>query len=177
MPATTSRSVAPYFTMRPGRPDLGEVAPGLLVGGYLAPDDVPWLAATHAIGAVLSLQDDTDVVAKRLDLDALTRAYDTAGILFRRLPVPDGDEERMHRVLPDAVAHVAAFRAAGHRVYLHCNAGMNRAPTVAIAYVHVHGGLSLPEATRAVKARRPCVPFQHALARLYGPPQLRPRTR
>lgn len=164
------------FTMRPGRPDLSAVLPGLLVGAYPAVADVSWLAATHGVGAVVSLQDDADLAAKRLAAADLAGAYAAAGVAFARVPVPDGDEERMVRVLPEAVARVAAFRAGGRVVYLHCNAGMNRAPTVAIAFVHVHGGRSLAEATRLVKSRRPCVPFQGALARVYGRPPLRPRT-
>ena len=51
---------------------------------------------------------------------------------------------------------------AGRRVYLHCNAGFNRAPTTAIAYLRWHEGLSLVEATRAVKEYRSCAPYQRA---------------
>lgn len=160
--------MSPYFTMRPGRPSLSAIVTGLLVGGYPSPDDVPWLAEAHGVGAVVSLQDDTDLAAKRLDARALASAYENAGISFSRLPVPDGDEERLVRVLPEAVAQVAAFRSVGRIVLLHCNAGMNRAPTVAIAYLHVHEGHSLREATRLVKSERPCVPFQTALERVYG---------
>jgi protein-tyrosine phosphatase len=53
--------------------------------------------------------------------------------------------------------------AAGERVYLHCNAGLNRAPTVAVAYLHRHHGLSLEDACAVVKAQRPCVPYMRAL--------------
>jgi protein-tyrosine phosphatase len=165
------------FTMRPGRPDVSWILPALLVGGYPHPHDVPWLAEAHGVGAVLSLQDDADLAAKGLDAAALDAAYRAAGLVFARLPVPDGDEERMVRVLPEAVARVAAFRAAGHVVYVHCNAGMNRAPTVAIGFVHVHEGRALAAAVRLVKARRPCLPFQGALARVYGARALRPPTR
>jgi protein-tyrosine phosphatase len=170
--------MSPFFTMRSGRPDLSRILARLLVGAYPTVVDAPWLAATHGVGAVLSLQDDADLAAKRLDAADLAEAYAAAGIAFARLPVPDGDEERMVRVLPAAVARVAAFVAEGTVVYVHCNAGMNRAPTVAIAYVHVHEGRSLAAATRLVKSRRPCVPFQSALARVYAAPHaLRPPSR
>jgi protein-tyrosine phosphatase len=117
------------FTFRPGRPSVSVVLPGLLVGAYPAPHDATWLAETHGIGAVVSLQDDADLAAKRLLLADLERAYRTAGIDFERYPVPDGDEDRLVHVLPDVVARVAAHRAAAHAVLVHCNAGMNRAPT------------------------------------------------
>lgn len=164
------------FTMRPRRPDLTHVLPGLTVGAYPAPEDVPWLVETHGVRAVVSLQDDADLAAKRLTLGDLERAYAASDIAFARLPVTDGDEARMEQVLPEAVARIAAFVGDGRPTYLHCNAGMNRAPTVAIGYAHVHGGYGLVEATRLVKAVRPCVPFQGVLARVYGRAPLRPRT-
>jgi protein-tyrosine phosphatase len=58
--------------------------------------------------------------------------------------------------------------SAGRRVYLHCNAGMNRAPTIAIAYLHVHRQLPLHEARDFVKARRHCVPYMTVLEARYG---------
>jgi len=164
------------FTMRPGRPDLSAILPELLVGAYPGPQDVRWLADEHGVGAVLNLQDDADLAAKRIDPAALVEAYAAAGVPFARLPVSDGDEARMIRVLPEAVAQLAAFIESGRVAYVHCNAGMNRAPTVAIGYVHVHGGRSLADATRLVTSRRPCVPFRGALTRVYPPRALRPRT-
>ena len=55
----------------------------------------------------------------------------------------------------------------GDRVYLHCNAGMNRAPTVAIAYLHVHHAMSLGAARDSVKQRRHCVPYMRVLEARY----------
>jgi hypothetical protein len=44
---------------------------------------------------------------------------------------------------------------------------MNRAPTAAIAYLHVHGDLPLLAARDFVKARRPCVPYMRLLEARY----------
>ena len=145
-----------------------------MVGGYPDVADVPWLGEAHGVTAVLSLQDDADLAAKRLDRSLLERAYAAAGIAFARMPVPEDGEERLARVLPDAVTHLDALHREGHVAYLHCNAGMNRAPTVAIAYLHVHQGLALSEATRVVKSRRPCLPFQGVLRRVYARTPLPP---
>jgi protein-tyrosine phosphatase len=82
----------------------------------------------------------------------------------------------MARRLPEIVALLRTLIDAGQRVYLHCNAGMNRAPTAAIAYLHVAGGHDLGQATRLVKAQRPCVPLAAALDTAYGRgARLRPR--
>lgn len=155
--------------VRPSPPRLDVVHPGLLVGEYPNLADVAWLRDTHGVGAVVCLQDDADLASKRLRLAELRAAYRDAGIVFDHVPVPDGDPELLAERLPIIVEVVHAHLAAGTTVYLHCNAGMNRAPTAAIAYLHRHGGLGLAAAVEAVKQRRSCVPYVRALELCYGP--------
>jgi protein-tyrosine phosphatase len=146
-----------------GHPDHAFVLDHLAVGEYPTPEDAAWLRHTPAISAVVCLQDDVDLDRKGLSLPALRRAYDAHGIGFHRIAVPDGDAEQLRLRLDDTVALVADLLARGERVYLHCNAGLNRAPTVAVAYLHVHRGHALDAACRLVKARRPCVPYMRML--------------
>ena len=151
-----------------GHPDHAFVIEPLAIGEYPTPEDASWLRAARAISAVVCLQDDVDLDRKGLSLSALQRAYAAQAIRFHRLPVPDGDAERLRARLDDAVGLVAGLIAGGERVYLHCNAGLNRAPTVAIAYLHVHHGHGLAAACAMVKARRPCVPYMRLLLEHYG---------
>jgi protein-tyrosine phosphatase len=130
--------------------------------------DVPWLRDTFGVSAVVCLQDDADLASKRLRLADLRRAYLDAAIAFEHVPVPDGDPEFLAERLPAVVELVHGHLEADRTVYLHCNAGMNRAPTAAIAYVHVRGGLALAEAIGFVKSRRSCVPYVRALRLCYG---------
>jgi protein-tyrosine phosphatase len=146
-----------------GHPDHAFVIGALAVGEYPTPEDAPWLRRVAGISAVVSLQDDVDLDRKGLSLASLQRAYGAERLHFRRFPVPDGDAGALRTRLDDSVAQVAALIAAGGRVYLHCNAGLNRAPTVAIAYLHLHHGHSLDAACALVKSRRPCVPYMRAL--------------
>ena len=44
---------------------------------------------------------------------------------------------------------------------------MNRAPTIAIAYLHVHRGLGLHAARDFLKQRRHCVPYMTVLEARY----------
>ena len=53
--------------------------------------------------------------------------------------------------------------AGGHTVYLHCTAGIGRAPTVAIGYLHFHLGWELDVAVAHVKRLRECNPHLEAL--------------
>jgi protein-tyrosine phosphatase len=166
----------PYFTLKPGRPDCSTLGPELCVGSYPGPDDFAWLASEHAVRAVLNLQDDFDLAAKRLSAGDLERAAGAAGLAFARVPVVDGDAEALALRLPALVASLDDLVRTHGRTYLHCNAGMNRAPTVAIAYLHVHRALPLRDAIRHVKRHRPCLPYVSALQAAYpSRPSLRSR--
>ena len=151
-----------------GHPDHAAILEHLLIGEYPTPEDAEWLRRSRAVSAVVSLQDETDLDRKGLSLSALQRAYAANGVHFHRIGVSDGDVDQLRERLDEAVALIAELIQRGERVYVHCNAGLNRAPTVAIAYLHVHGGLSLDAACALVKAQRPCVPYMRLLASHYG---------
>ncbi|HJQ83211.1 MAG TPA: dual specificity protein phosphatase family protein [Candidatus Binatia bacterium] len=154
---------------RPGaRPGLSVIRPALLVGEYPMPEDAAWLRDEHGVTAVVSLQDDADLASKGLRIAALERAYLAHGLGFHRVPVPDGDDRNLIARLHEIVALLARLIADGGRVYLHCNAGLNRAPTAAIAYLHVHEGLPLDAARDDVKRLRRCVPYMRALETCFG---------
>jgi catechol 2,3-dioxygenase-like lactoylglutathione lyase family enzyme len=149
---------------RPGaRPGVSVIRPALLVGEYPTPEDAAWLREEQGVTVIVSLQDDADLASKGLRLAALERAYREQGLGFHRIPVPDGDDENLAARLDEIVALLDRLVESGERVYLHCNAGLNRAPTAAIAYLAVREGLPLDAARDAVKQHRHCVPYMRAL--------------
>jgi protein-tyrosine phosphatase len=150
------------------RPNLSVILPDLLVGEYPTPHDAAWLRAVHGIGAVVSLQDDADLASKGVRLRELEHAYRDQGMHFHRIPVPDCDTDTLTARLDESLGVLGALLAGGCRVYLHCNAGMNRAPTIAIAYLHAAQGLSLAAARDLVKQRRYCVPYMRVLEAHFG---------
>lgn len=160
------RTLAP--AARPtGRPDVSEISPHLVIGEYPTPEDADWLKSSVGIDAVVCLQDDTDLHFKFLRLGELRGAYEKSGIEFHRVPVADGDAAALAAALDEIVDLVHRLVTRGNRVYVHCNAGMNRAPTVAIAYLHVHRGMRLEAAREEVKQRRLCVPYMSVLEARY----------
>jgi protein-tyrosine phosphatase len=168
MPISESHAFGP--PSRPGpRPNLSVILPELLVGEYPTPADAAWLRDQHGIGAVLNLQDDPDIAAKGLRLRDLERVFREHGLRFERVPIADGDNEMLLAQIDRAVELVRTTIDDGHRLYLHCNAGMNRAPTIAIAYLHVHRGFGLHEARDYMKERRHCVPYMTVLETRYLP--------
>ncbi|MBX3027689.1 dual specificity protein phosphatase family protein [bacterium] len=151
-----------------GHPGHAFVLPALAVGEYPTPEDATWLRHTCGVSAVISLQDDLDLERKGVPLSALHRAYERVAIAFSRYPIADGDAAALCRMLDRILADLHGRLGKGERVYLHCNAGLNRAPTVAVAYLHRHHGLSLDDACAAVKSRRACVPYMRALRTHYA---------
>jgi atypical dual specificity phosphatase len=153
-----------------GHPEFAEILPNLLVGEYPTPDDALWLRRVQRVTAVLSLQDDADLASKGLVLSEIERAYSSQRLRFHRMPVPDCDNDFLQARLDAIVAQLRRLHDDAERVYLHCNAGMNRAPTVAIAYLHVHHEMGLDAARDFVKQRRHCVPYMRVLEARYGAP-------
>lgn len=157
-----------------GRPSVTEISPTLLIGEFPRPQDIAWLKAEFAVTAVHNLQDDEDLALNGLRERELAETYRESGIKIVRTPIQDGSADAMAERLSDALGALDNLIGAGERVYLHCNAGLNRAPTLAIAYLRAHGEMSLDEACAHVKARRACGPFMTILEDYFGPRHHKP---
>ena len=156
------------------RPSVTEVSDRLLVGEYPRVEDVEWLKENFAVTAVHNLQDDYDLGHNGLDIAQLRRAYQRHRIKLVRTPISDGSADQMGERLGAALADLHALIGAGERVYLHCNGGLNRAPTLAIAYLRAYQGMSLDEAAAHLKRRRACGPFMTVLEDYFGPRHHKP---
>jgi len=145
--------------------DYDAVLAELLVGRYpAAAEDVEHLRAREGVSAALSLQTDEDLRGLGLEWAEMAGWWAAAGIRCLRMPVRDGYLEELRARLPACVRALDELLAAGHRVYLHCSAGMNRSPSVAVAWLVWRQGMSLKEALALVKARRPCAdPYRAAI--------------
>lgn len=155
-------------------PSLSEIIPELLVGEYPRAEDIAWLKRNYRVTAVHNLQDHDDLRINGLDLLELRALYESEEIRFLHTPIPDGSADAMREHLEHALNGLSALMAAGQRVYLHCNAGLNRAPTLAIAYLRACRRMSLDEAVAHVKKRRACGPFMTVLEDYFGPRHLKP---
>jgi protein-tyrosine phosphatase len=173
-----------WWTQRPDigpRPTRGDVHPAvseitdyLLVGEYPRADDIGWLQDEHRVTAIHNLQDDEDLRINALDIGLLLEVSARLGIKHVRTPIQDGSADDMADRLRVALNDLAELIEGGERVYLHCNAGLNRAPTLAIAYLRAYGGMSLNEAMAHVKKRRSCGPFMTVLEDYFGPRDVKP---
>ncbi len=143
--------------------EFHEVADRLFVGP--CPDSPERIKALRqqGINALVCVQTDRDLEALGLTWALLWRFLMAQGISAERKPITDFDDISLVQGLPDAVAAVQSMHAGGRSVYLHCTAGLNRSPTVAIAWLVAHQGLNLDAAWAQVSTRRSVVPNRTAL--------------
>jgi protein-tyrosine phosphatase len=131
----------------------------LWVGSYIRPQDMPALKQMGITG-IVSLQCDDDLSHLKVSLKKLLKACSSAEINFRRIPTPDFDQQSLLANLPAAVAELEkVLHPRWAKVYIHCTAGINRAPTLAAAYLIKAKAMSAQEAFDFITARRYCEPY------------------
>jgi len=140
-----------------------EIIPGLIVGSQPRhARDVEELKSL-GITSILSLQQDKDMHYWGVDPGEVHGTCVRLGMNLIRREVQDFDPHSLRRVLPSAVRSLHEELAKGGRVYVHCTAGLGRAPAVGIAYLYWFGGLELPDAYNLLTSIRPCGPKKHAV--------------
>jgi protein-tyrosine phosphatase len=123
-------------------------------------DDFRYLQALK-ITAILSLQDEEDRGQDGIEEEG--KAAAGAGIVFENVQVKDFSVADLQLRLPACVAALEKLAGQGHTVYVHCTAGVNRSPTVVIAYLHWCCGWELEHALEQVQKCRPCAPSEEAI--------------
>lgn len=125
------------------------------------------LAEVHRVSALVSVQTDADLLTLGFDWPQMKTLLRQGGIHHvRRVPITDFDEPTLVRKLPEAVDAVhELIDIEGRNTFLHCTAGLNRSPTVAIAYLMTHHGLKLEQAWDQVQEHRQVMPHWSALER------------
>jgi atypical dual specificity phosphatase len=134
----------------------GRVRDDIVVGSCpMTPSDIDTIQGATGATAILSVQCDDCRGAFRIDLDAHVRHAARRGMLLSNAPMRDFDVENQRRHLVDAVVCLARLLSAGHRVYVHCTAGINRAPLTVLGYLTFVEGWPYHEALALIRAGRP----------------------
>jgi protein-tyrosine phosphatase len=139
-----------------------QISENLFVGpGPTSVEDIDAIAG-DGVGALLSLQADDDLGARGLRWTTLWQLFMARRIEARRVPMRDFDKRDMLQQLDSAVDELGSLLGGPRRVYLHCTAGLNRSPSVAIAFLALE--LGLPAAHAQVMAAHPdAVPYMDVL--------------
>lgn len=143
-------------TMWTWRLNWGRVRDDIVVGSCpLTPSDIDAIQSGTGATAILSVQCDECRAAFRIDLEDHVRHAGRRGVVLRNAPMRDFDVEDQRRHLVDAVVSLARLLLAGHSVYVHCTAGINRAPLTVLGYLTFVEGLRPNEALATIRAGRP----------------------
>jgi atypical dual specificity phosphatase len=117
--------------------------------------DIDAIQAGTGATAILSVQCDDCRSALRIDFDEHMRKAARCGLVLRNTPMRDFDVADQRRHLTDAVVGLTRLLGDGHRVYVHCTAGINRAPLTVLGFFTFVEGLAHDEALALIRAGRP----------------------
>ncbi len=144
--------------------NLDKILPELYVGSYPAGGgDIDRLKREFGITAVLNLQSDDDDDHLGLDWPTHERHYRRAKMTAVRVRIQDFDQDDLRTSLPACVRELSGLIHAGHTVYVHCTAGVNRSPSVVIGYLLWVREWGLDEAVEHVQRCHPCAPDVDAI--------------
>ena len=122
---------------------MRRIRPSLFVGPAALPEDIRRLQRA-GVTAVLSLQEPV----RDLPEAVIQRIREACGeaVAYRNVAVRDYDPYDLIRRLPAVLEALVELHRAGHVVYVHCCEGVNRAPSVCLAYLVKIEGLEVDDA-------------------------------
>lgn len=130
------------------------VPPNMFIGPYpQTTADVDAMAKAGVTG-VFNVQTDEDFKHRGIQWDLLTKRYDKHGIRVVRFPIRDFDRDSLRENLRVATHALEDLIDEGRKVYIHCTAGMGRAPACAVSYLCWVKKMDLEEAVAFVKKHR-----------------------
>ena len=134
----------------------GRVRDDIIVGSCpMTRSDIDVIHGGTGATAISSVQCDDCRAAFRVDLEDHIRHAKRRSLLLVNAPMRDFDVRDQRRHLVDAVLCLARLLSAGHRVHVHCTAGINRAPLTVLGYLTFVEGWRHDEALALIRAGRP----------------------
>ncbi|XAR71875.1 hypothetical protein NMG60_11018319 [Bertholletia excelsa] len=128
------------------------------------PEDIDHLKEEQNVAYILNLQQDKDIEYWGIDLQSIVKRCQELQICHMRKPARDFDPDSLRNGLPKAVSSLEwAISEGKGKVYVHCTAGLGRAPAVAIAYMFWFCGMDLNTAYGKLTMKRPCGPSKRAI--------------
>lgn len=116
------------------------------------------------ITAVISLQSDDDLKTRKTDWSKLTASYQHNDIHVARFPINDFDETDLANKVIEPIIALNSLLNVGHQVYVHCNAGVCRAPATVLGYLCHYQDMSIDAGLRQIRLARPIAnPYRGAV--------------
>ncbi|KAI8564351.1 hypothetical protein RHMOL_Rhmol03G0174100 [Rhododendron molle] len=141
------------------------ITDSLIVGSQpQKPEDIDHLRKEEDVAYILNLQQDKDIEYWGIDLQSIVKRCRDCQIRHMRRPAKDFDPDSLRNGLPKAVSSLEwAISEGKGKVYVHCTAGLGRAPAVAIAYMFWFCDMDLNTAYDTLTSTRPCGPSKRAI--------------
>ena len=142
------------------------VEPKVFVGSSPQSDiDVERLAQLK-ITAVINLQSDEDLSVRNINWQELEAMYLRHDIVVERFPINDFDEVDLGNKVAEPIERLNSFLQVGHKVYVHCNSGICRAPAVVLGYLCHYQDMSISAGLQQLHIARPIVsPYRSAVVK------------
>lgn len=127
----------------------------ILIGPYpMTEDDINKMAQAGVSG-VFNVQTEIDHAHRGIDWDRMLSYYSNWGISAVHFPIHDFNEENLiSRLYPAACKLNEMINEEGRDVYVHCTAGMGRAPASVLVYLCLFRGMEPEQARVFVKSFR-----------------------
>ena len=134
----------------------GQITANIVTGACpMAVNDLRRIHFEAGVSGVLSLQHDDCLSYWGINYAVMYRFGTKLGLMMERCPIRDFDVPDIRRRLPAAISILANMLRHGHRVYIHCTAGLGRAPVVVLGYLTLVEGYSQGDAIRLILEGRP----------------------
>ncbi|XP_067098406.1 dual specificity protein phosphatase 10 [Osmerus mordax] len=83
--------------------------------------------------------------------------YDTGLFSYKRLPATDSNKQNLRQYFEEAFEFIEEAQRAGQGLLIHCQAGVSRSATIVIAFLMKHTWMTMTDAYKFVKTRRPII--------------------
>lgn len=83
--------------------------------------------------------------------------FEKNGIKYKRIPASDSGQQNLRQYFEEAGVFIDEARERGAKVLVHCQAGVSRSATITIAFLLRHSRMSMTDAYRFVKSKRPII--------------------
>lgn len=116
------------------------------------------------ITSIICLQSDQDFCDRAVDWPTMQALYGDHELSAYRYPILDFDEVDLGNKVAEPIKKLHALRLDNEKVYIHCNAGICRAPAVVLGYLCHYEGMTIESALRQIRiAREVANPFKSAV--------------
>uniref|UniRef100_A0A8C9FSG8 protein-tyrosine-phosphatase n=1 Tax=Pavo cristatus TaxID=9049 RepID=A0A8C9FSG8_PAVCR len=83
--------------------------------------------------------------------------YEKGMFNYKRLPATDSNKQNLRQYFEEAFEFIEEAHQCGKGLLIHCQAGVSRSATIVIAYLMKHTRMTMTDAYKFVKGKRPII--------------------